>query len=459
MPFSPLDSRLLGPLFVRPPMARVFDDTTLIAAMLRVEAALARAEAAVGLVPHELVDALEQLTPADFNLDALGRGTGLAGVPAIPFVKTLQIKLPRDLEPYAHKGATTQDIADTAFVLQMRQAFTLLADDLAGILAGLAKLAERHMRTPCVGRTYGQQAAPVSFGYKVAVWLAGIAEAAARFEEVRGRALVASLGGPVGTLAGLGALGPAVLDQFAAELGLGRPPIAWHVRRAGFAEVGTMLATLLGALGKMAADIAFMAATEVGEVAEPWVKGRGGSSSMPHKRNPVGATVILAAAENAVGLASTLLRSLPATEGRPVGAWHAEWHALPQLFGLASGALAEARTIAEGLEVDAERMLANLNLTRGLIFADGAAAVLAPLMGRGRAHDLVEAAAQTVRRDRVTLGQAILAAPNCPDALDHATLAAALDPTAAIDAAAQWVPPVILEAHRVRGLIGAGTDA
>ena len=211
--------------------------------------------------------------------------------------------------------------------------------------------------------------------------------------------LVASLGGPVGTLAGLGEKGPAVAGAFAEELGLGAAPISWHALRARMAEAGAWLAILIGALAKMATDVAHLASTEVGEVAEPYVPGRGGSSAMPHKRNPVSSTIILAAHAAAKGHVVTLLDALAAAHERSAGLWHAEWHALPQLFGLASGALREARPLAEGLEVDAARMRANLDATKGLLFADAAAARLgAAARARGRRMQLVEQAAEAVRR-------------------------------------------------------------
>ena len=372
-------------------------------------------------------------------------------MPTIPFVKAVQSRLPPDMERSFHKGATTQDILDTALVLQMRDAFSLVAAELAAILGGLSALAERHRQTPCVGRTYGQQAAPLTFGYKVAVWLAGVAEAAERLPEVRARALVASLAGPVGTLAALGAHGPAVLERFSRELGLGAPPIAWHARRARIAETGCWLAQLIGTLAKFATDISFLASTEVGEAAEPYVPGRGGSSAMPHKRNPVSCTVILAAHGAAPGHGATLLTAMAAAHERPAGLWHAEWHALPTLFGLASGALREARALAEGLEVDAARMLRNLDATHGLLFADAAAARLAASLGREAAHTLVEHAAGEVRRSSIPLREVLEADPAVRASGIDLAPAFALAP--AIAAAGPWVDRAVRDAARVRNLL------
>ncbi len=329
MTFSALDSDLTGPLFATAEMRAVFSDRARLAAMLAVEAALARAEATHGLVPKALAPAIRRIAPEDFDIAALGEATARAGVPAIPFVQALEAKLPETLAGHVHRGATSQDLLDTALVLQVGEGLNLLARDLAAVLAGLARLAKNHRRTSCVGRTYGQHAAPVTFGYVAAVWLAGVADVAAEYAEVRRRALTASLGGAVGTLAELGDKGAAVADAFAAELGLAAAPVAWHTRRARIVTLGAWLAMLIGALAKMATDVAHLASTEIGEVAEPHEDGRGGSSAMPHKRNPLSSTVILAAHGAAPGLTAALINAMAAADQRPAGAWHAEWHALP----------------------------------------------------------------------------------------------------------------------------------
>nr|WP_194443626.1 adenylosuccinate lyase family protein [Pseudoroseomonas aerophila] len=428
-------------------MRAVFADEARLRAMLTVEAALARAQAGLGLVPATLPAAIAATAPLDAA--AIGRRTALSAVPTIPFVKDVQEQLPAELERAFHKGATTQDIMDTALVLQLRPALDLVAAELDAILAGLSRLAAAHRATPCVGRTYAQHAAPLTFGYKVAVWLAGVSEVAERLPEIRRRVLVASLAGPVGTLAALGKDGPAVLEAFAAELGLGSTSIAWHTRRARMAETGAWLATVLGAVAKMATDIAHLCSTEVGEVAEPYIPGRGGSSAMPHKRNPVSCTVILAAQAASRGYAGILADSMVALHERPAGAWHAEWHALPPLFGLVSGALREARGLAEGLTVDAERMRANIDLTQGLLFADAAASRLGGTMGREAAHALVEHAAGEVRRSGRPLRAVLEAMPEAQGvALDPA-----FDLTPSIAAAGPWVDRAIQEADAVRALL------
>ena len=446
MTFSALDSELLGPLFATGAMGDCFSDRARIAAMLQAEAALARAEA--GLVPDGLAQAIGALSPDSFDLAELGRQTAVAGVPTIPFLRALQALLPPNMAGL-HHGATTQDIMDTASVLQARAALRLVAADLDAILAGLMRMVETHRATLCIGRTYGQHAAPLTFGFKAAVWLTGVADAAHGLPDMRRRLLVASLGGPVGTLAGLGGHGPAVADAFARELGLSTAPLAWHTLRGRVAEAGAWLVMLLGALAKMAADVAHLASTEVGEVSEPYVPGRGGSSAMPHKRNPVSCTVILAAHAASKGHAATLFDAMAAAHERPAGLWHAEWHALPALFGLASGALREARVLAEGLVVDPTRMTANLGLTNGLLFAEAAAAYLAPSLGREAAHALVEQAAEVVRESGQPL-RAVLEA-----VLAGVDLELAFDTSFAVHATAPWIARALEHAATARsGLKG-----
>jgi 3-carboxy-cis,cis-muconate cycloisomerase len=446
MTFSALDSTLTGPLFATDAMRSVFSDRARLRAMLRMEAALARAQAGLGLVPDTLAPAIEAISPDDLDLEALGYGTALAGVPAIPFVKAVQARLPPALEPSLHKGATTQDVVDTALVLQMWEAFDLIEAELIAVIEGLPRLAAEHRDTPCAGRTYGQHAAPITFGFKVAVWLTGVGETAAQLPWLRQRVLVASLGGPVGTLAGLSGNGALVVDAFAQELGLGTTPLAWHALRARMVETGSWLSTLIGSLAKMAADVAHLTSTEVGEVAEPHVPGRGGSSAMPHKRNPVSSTVILAAQAAAKGHLVTLFDAMAGAHERSAGLWHGEWHALPALFGLASGALHEARSLAEGLAVDPDRMRANLDVTRGLLFADAAAARLAPQIGREEAHRLVERAAGEVRRTGEGL-QAVLTR------LAPIPLEDAFDLRPAIEMSGVWVDRALAEAASIRNTL------
>jgi 3-carboxy-cis,cis-muconate cycloisomerase len=443
MTFSALDSQLTGRLFASEGMAGVFSDQARLAAMLRVEAALARAQASLGIVPEELAAAIMALDPAGLDADMLGRQTAVAGVPTIPFVRAVQSRLPPRMERFFHKGATTQDVIDTSLVLQTREALDLVEIDLIAILEGLSHLADAHRATPCAGRTYGQHAAPVTFGYKVAAWLSGISDAAAHLPRLRERVLVASLGGPVGTLAAMGEEGPAVLEAFARELRLGVAPMAWHALRGRIAETGTWIAMLIGSLAKMATDVVHLATTEVAEVSEPHSPGRGGSSAMPHKRNPVSSTIILAAHATARGHAAALIDAMAAAHERPAGAWHGEWHGLSSLFGLASGALREARSLAAGLVIDPKRMRRNLDATAGLLFADAAAARLIGPLGREEAHRLVEHASEVVRDTGENL-QAVL------DRLTPHPTSEAFDLEPAVRAAGPWIDRAIAAAVEVR---------
>ncbi|MBV1701216.1 MAG: adenylosuccinate lyase family protein [Hyphomicrobiales bacterium] len=435
MTFSALDSALVGPLFATDAMRAVFSDTTRLGCMIEAEAALARAEAENGLVPANLAPAISAIGAEALDFTSIGARTILAGVPSIPFVSDMQKLLPEGLEPFFHKGSTSQDIVDTALVLQIRAGLELVRADINALLPDLAAMARRYRHSPCVGRSYGQHAAPISFGYKVAVWASGVGEVAANFAGVRKRVLTVSLAGPVGTLAGLGVAGPKVLDDFARALDLGADAIGWHTRRARLAELAHWLALLLSVLAKMAGDIAHLASTEVAEVAEPYQKGRGGSSAMPHKRNPIGAMLILAAQSVAKGHVMTMLDAMIAAHERPLGPWQAEWHALPQLFGLVSGALREACALARGLEVDEARMRTNIDATHGMLFADAVAGKLTPVLGRGRAHELVEHAANEVRATGKPLREIIarLTATQAIEGLDGA-----FDLAPAVRAAALW---------------------
>ena len=440
MAFSALDSQITGPLFVPDAMAAVFSDDARLAAMLRVEWALAEAQQRHGVIPQGLAQALAAIKPAQFDMPALGRATALSGVPTIPFVAALRALVPSSCEAFLHKAATTQDILDSALVLQMHTGMDLLHQDIQRVLAGLVALAEREAETPCVGRSYGQHAAPVSFGFKVAVWLAGLCDVMDGLAPVRAQAFKASLAGPVGTLAGRAQTEQAVGKTFADLLGLGHDPLPWHVRRAGPAALACWLGQLIGALAKMAEDVVFLASTEVAEIAEPYIKGRGGSSAMPHKRNPVSATVILAAHRQAPALVAMQLAAMNAAHERPAGAWHGEWSVLPQLFALAAGALHEAVRLAEGLEVNHARMQDNLGQTHGMIFADAVAALLARHVGAGAGHHLVAEAADQVRATGETLRAVLPRLAGWPQTVDATMLEACFDVSPAVRAAAALVP-------------------
>ena len=433
-------------------MRGIFSDEARIHGFLKAEEALARAEGEFGVVPESLAPAIAALNPAGFDMEELARGAMLTGVPVIPFVLALQNMLPPDLRGHVHRGATTQDIADTGLVLQMRDAFALLEKGLLELLEPLEALARRYARTPCAGRTYGQHAAPVTFGFKAAVWLSGITNAASALPQMKTKVLLASLGGPVGTLASLGDNGPAIAESYAQYLELRNAPISWHTDRTPITMTGAWLALILGAMAKMAGDIIQLAATEVGEVSEPYESGRGGSSAMPHKRNPVSSAVIVAAHEAALGHVTTLFSAMRAAQERPAGQWHAEWHSLPQLFGLASGALEQAISLAKGLQICPERMLRNLNETKGLLFAEAVAATLAPKLGRQKAHSLIEEAAAEVRDTGMPLEDVLANEPFASSTKD-CPIADAFSLQPHINAAAHWVESAAAASRSVRAIL------
>jgi 3-carboxy-cis,cis-muconate cycloisomerase len=444
MTVGAVDSAIYGNLFTTTAMRAAFADAARLQRMLDVEAALARAQAKLGLIPAEA--AAEIAAKADlgrFDPAAIRAGTELAGYPIIPLVKALGEACAGDAGRYVHWGATTQDIVDTALMLQIRDALALIAADLDGVAAALADLARRHRDTPMAGRTHLQQALPITFGFKCAVWLAAIQRQQTRLARLREEVPVVQFGGAVGTLAALGADGIAVMEALAAELDLRAPTIAWHVGRDGLAEAAAFLGVLTGALGKIATDVMLLMQTEVDEVREPYRKGRGGSSTMPQKRNPIACELILAAAGNVRQLVPVMLDALLADHERATGPWHAEWIALPQAFALTAGALHHARAMLEGLEVDPARMRRNLDLTRGLISAEAVMMALAPFVGRQQAHHLVaDACRNALAQDRHLL-DVLRAAPAVTAHLSPERLQALLDPESYTGLAGAFVDRVL----------------
>lgn len=426
MAATPFDSRLFRDMVGTAAMRAVFDDAALVARWLEVEAALARAEARLGVIPEEAaraIDAAARTIAIDW--ERLRRETETVGYPILPLVHQLA-EAAGAAGRYVHWGATTQDIMDTATVLQLRAALDLVAADIAALRGILAELARAHRGTPMAGRTHLQQALPVTFGYKAAVWLSMLDRHAERLTQLRPRVEMGQFAGAAGTLASLGDWGFAVQEAFCAELGLAVPPITWHVARDGIAEVVALLGLVTGSLAKIATDVALMMATEFGgEVMEPFVPGRGASSTMPQKRNPISCELILATARavrQQVGLA---LDAMLADFERATGPWHLEWLAVPEAFLLAASCLAQARFMLAGLEVHPDRMRANLALSRGLIVAEAVMMAAAPVLGRQRAHDLVYAACRDAQARGVPLVEALGAVPEVVEALGGADAVAA----------------------------------
>jgi 3-carboxy-cis,cis-muconate cycloisomerase len=444
MAVSPIDSSVYGGLFTTPAMRAAFSDEARLQRMLEVEAALARAQAQLGLIP---VEAAQEITAkADvsrFDLAAIGRGTELVGYPILPLIKALSEACAGDAGRYVHWGATTQDIMDTALVLQLREGLGLIRKDLEGIETALADLARRQRDTPMAGRTHAQHALPITFGFKCALWLAPLQRHADRLARLSGEVAVVQFGGAVGTLASLGADGIRVMDALAAELDLGTPAIAWHVGRDGLAEVASFLGLLTGSLGKIATDIALLMQAEIGEVAEPYQEGRGGSSTMPQKRNPIACEFILACATNVRQLVPAMLDAMVQDHERATGPWHAEWVALPQAFALTAGALHHTRALLEGLVVDPARMRRNLEVTRGMISAEAVMMALAPQVGREQAHHLVTAACHRALARGRHLLQELQADEAITVHLPPARLVELLDPQNYTGLAAEFVERVL----------------
>lgn len=389
---------LLDSLFGSEPVNLIFADHSRLQRMLDFEAGLARAEARLGVIPEGAAKAIAACCRADLlDVGTLARDARMAGNLAIPLVKQLTSlvgKQDADAARFVHWGATSQDAIDTGLVLQLREALGVVDADLVRLRDDLSALAAQHRGTVVAGRTWLQQAVPTVFGLKVAGWLDSVAPHHVRVEEVKARVAVLQFGGAVGSLATLGTQGLDVAKALAEELQLALPPLPWHAQRDRFAEVAATLALLTGTLGKIARDISLHMQTEVGEVFEPSGPGRGGSSTMPHKRNPVACAAVLAAADRVPGLTSTMLTAMSQEHERGLGGWQAEWETLPEIVKLSAGALRHLTETVAGLEVDSQRMLENLEITRGLIFAESAAMALARQVGKPEAHRMIEAASQ-----------------------------------------------------------------
>jgi 3-carboxy-cis,cis-muconate cycloisomerase len=397
--------RLIDSLATTEPFANLFSDESILRAMLAFEAALARAEARLGLIPDSAARVIEKVAK-DGKLSAseLARDTLLAGTPSIPFVKALtELVRAADAEAarYVHWGATSQDVADTALILILKQAQPLLAAHQSRLEEALRKLSDEHAQTVMLGRTLLQLAPPVTFGLKAAGWLGAARRGWSRLSATFSEALILQFGGASGTLASLGDRGIAAGRNLADDLNLAYPDAPWHTQRDRLAALMAACGIQTGSLAKMARDISLLMQSEVSEVAEPVAPGRGGSSTMPHKRNPVGCAVTLAAAHRVPGLVATYLSAMVQEHERAVGGWQTEWPVVSDLIqatGLATASMAE---VAEGLAVDPARMLANIEATRGIVFAERVAMLLGVSVGRAVAHRLLEdATRRSITEDR-----------------------------------------------------------
>jgi 3-carboxy-cis,cis-muconate cycloisomerase len=439
-----VSSGIFRDIFSTEPMRRIFADENRIQKYLDIEAALARAQARLGIIPQEACDEIGRHCRAqEYDFAKLKAQTERIGYPVLPVVQQL-VSLCRDgLGEWCHWGATTQDITDTATVLQMREALDLVEADIVAIADALAGLARRYRDTPMAGRSNLQQAVPITFGYKVATYLAAFERHRRRLEELRPRVLVGEFGGAAGTLSSLGTSGLEVQAGLMKELGLGQPEIAWHTVRDRIAEVGCFLGLVTGVCGKIAFDVKLMMQTEVEEVYEPFHEGRGSSSTMPQKRNPISCVYITATNSLVRQHVAALLDAMVEDHERATGPWEIEWIAVPEIFSLAAGALAQTRFMVSGLVVDEKKMRANLDITRGLIVSEAVMMGLGPHIGRQYAHDLVyDICRQVVATGRTLLD---LLAENREVAkhLDRAALERLCDPANYLGQAGEMVDRVL----------------
>lgn len=442
-------NQLFDAYFTARTMRDVFSDQGRVQAMLDFEAALARAEASIGLIPTTAVAPIAAACQAGhYDFAALGEAIATAGNSAIPLVKALgkQIALQDpEAERYVHLGATSQDAMDSGLVLQLRDALQLIEADLARLADALAQQAQRHVATPLAGRTWLQHATPVTLGMKIAGWLGALTRTRQRLQALKPRLLVLQFGGASGTLAALGEQAMPIAEALAQELQLGLPEQPWHTQRDRLVEFGAVLGLLAGSLGKLGRDISLLMQTEAAEVFEPSAPGKGGSSTMPHKRNPVGAAVLISAATRVPGLVSTLFSAMPQEHERSLGLWHAEWETLPEICCLVSGALQQALAIAEGLEVDAECMARNLDLTQGLVLAEAVSIVLAQRIGRDRAHHLLETCCKRAVAEQRHLRAVLGDEPQVTGELSSAELDQLMDPAHYLGQARTWVERALAE--------------
>jgi 3-carboxy-cis,cis-muconate cycloisomerase len=438
---------LLDPLFRSEAVENILSDRATIQGMLDFEAALARAESRTGVIPSAAAKSIESKCRAElFDLAAISTESANSGNAAIPLIKhltALVAKSDKEAARFVHWGATSQDAIDTGRILQLRRALDLISRDLESLAEPLGELAQKHRNTLIAGRTWMQHALPTTLGYKIAGWLDAVLRHQSRLRETRERCLVLQFGGAVGTLAALGGRGPDVASFLAAELKLPLPALSWHAHRDRIAEIAATLGLITGTLGKIARDIALHAQTEIAEISEPVAEGRGGSSTMPHKRNPLASALILAAAERVPGLVSTMFSAMQQEDERGLGGWHAEWETLPEIVSLTAGAMHHFTVLVPALEIDADRMRKNLDISNGLIFAEAVSMALSEKIGRGNAHELVTAACTRARQENRPLRIILSADPRISSQLTQSEMDRLFNPHNYLGAAEEFVYRVV----------------
>ena len=452
MPATALDSLIFRDIFSTESMRRVFSDEQRTAYYLEIEAALARVQGRLGIIPAEAAREIEANCRIEkIDLNKLGQQTERIGYPILGVVQQIVAICAKGLGEWCHWGATTQDITDTATVMQIRAALDLVEADMEKIAAALAGLARRYRDTPMAGRSNLQQAVPITFGFKAASLLAAFQRHRQRLAQLRPRVLVGEFAGAAGTLASLGADGLKVQAALMDELKLGQPEIAWHTVRDRIGEVACFLGLLTGTLGKIAMDVKLLMQTEVAEVFEPFAEGRGSSSTMPQKRNPISSLYIHATAALVRQHAAALLEAAVADHERSTGPWEIEWIALPEIFLLSAGALSQTRSMVEGLEVDAARMRENLDMTHGAIVSEAVMMGLGPYLGRQRAHDLVYDICREAAAAGTPLIDLLARNPEISRHLSGHELERMVDPANYLGLAGEMVDRVLASERKDRG--------
>ncbi|MFC5498669.1 adenylosuccinate lyase family protein [Caenimonas terrae] len=444
MAASIIDSKIFGDMFSDAQMREVWSDENRTAKYLDIERALARVQGRLGLIPQEAADEIVrncELSRIDW--DKLKAKTEQIGYPIIAVVNQINANCRDKLGEFCHWGATTQDITDTATVLQMREGLALVERDLAEISGSLAILARKHRDTPIIGRSNLQQATPITFGYKMASILAGIERHRERLAQLKPRVLMGEFGGASGTLSSLEKGAMETQAGLCQELGLAQPLISWHTVRDTIAEVGAFLGIVGGSLGKIAMDVKLLMQTEVAEVFEPYAPGRGSSSTMPQKRNPISCLYIHANISVVRQHAAALMDAMVADHERSTGPWEIEWVVLPETFCLLSGALKQTKFILAGLEVDAERMRANIDMTNGLVMSEAVMMGLGPFIGREYAHDLVYDLCREAIAGRRQLVDVLAAHPEIGKHVTRAQLEGFCDPANSLGQAGVMVDRVL----------------
>ncbi|MBA2677282.1 MAG: 3-carboxy-cis,cis-muconate cycloisomerase [Ktedonobacteraceae bacterium] len=438
-------------LFSTPSMSTTFSLEAHVQGMLTFEAALASAEARTGIISQEAARVIKAHCKVElFDVAALYHDAALAGTPAIPLVRMLTAQIVGDAKKFVHWGATSQDAIDTALMLQIRNGLDLLLDGLYGIGEACATLAEQHRQTLMVGRTLLQQALPITFGLKAARWLALTLRQIRTLREHRTYTLAVQLGGAAGTLASLGEQGIHVVELLAEELELSAPDLPWHTERDRIASITTSLGVVAGAMAKIAEDLILLAQTEIGEASESTAPGKGGSSAMPQKHNPVDATGALASARLAVGVVPVILAAMTQEHERAIGGWQAEWSAVPSLFRYTASTVDHVQNALLGLHIDPSHMIANLDLTRGLIMAESLTMALAPRLGRPDAQHLVQALCERTVKSDMTLHQTALAEPQVQDILSTEEIDHALNPSHYLGSTDTFIDRALAEYYKVK---------